>query len=439
MLTAEREKLPIAQGGIRSLTRMIRQYEDENDKHLPGEHYQLLFMRALGLSDLEELRAGPHRAGGGAHGEDVTSILHRVHELARGAIDPHIVSQLRDTVLDTVAHYETSGPDMLVPSLLKQRALAQALLGESRRPSQQRELLEVAGVVAGVLAYVAVRPGDFGLARSYCREAFILGDYAEAPALQAWARATESFCEYYAGRYDEAVRLAHDGLTYAGSVPQSARLHANRTALALGMQGPDAPGTLTARSFLASAYRAAGDLPAASPLHQQNLADCERVLGTDHPQTLVARANLAYLYALQDQPARALELHQRNLADCERVHGPDHPHTLNVRANLASCYRALGDLPHAIALHRQSVTDSARVFGDDHAETITARSNLAYAYQLAHDYGHAIPLHRQVLTDRERLYGPHHHYTELARQLFTTAQQQASADEVSAVDQGTLY
>ena len=197
----------------------------------------------------------------------------------------------------------------------------------------------------------------------------------------------------------------------------------------LQMQGPDAPDTLTARSFLASAYRAAGDLAAATPLHQLNLADCERVLGADHPETLVARANLAYLYALQDEPARALELHERNLTVCERVHGPDHPRTVNARANLASCYRALGDLARAIELHQQSVSDYARVFGSDHSETITARSNLAYAYQLANDLDKAIPLHRQVLADRERLYGPDHPYTELARQLLTRAQQQASAYE----------
>jgi len=195
------------------------------------------------------------------------------------------------------------------------------------------------------------------------------------------------------------------------------------------MQGPDSTDTLTARSFLASAYRAAGDLTAAAPLHQQNLADCERVLGADHPETLVARANLGYLCALQDQPARALELHERNLTDYERVHGPDHPRTLNARANLASSYRALGNLARAIELHQQSVTEYARVYGTGHSETITARSNLAYACQLAGDFAQALPLHHQVLTDREQLYGPDHPYTELARQLLTRAQQQASAYE----------
>jgi hypothetical protein len=49
------------------------------------------------------------------------------------------------------------------------------------------------------------------------------------------------------------------------------------------MQGPDAPDALTARSYLASAYRAAGDIATASPLHVRNLADCERVLPPRHP------------------------------------------------------------------------------------------------------------------------------------------------------------
>jgi hypothetical protein len=91
------------------------------------------------------------------------------------------------------------------------------------------------------------------------------------------------------------------------------------------LRGPLLLDTLAARSFLASAYRAAGDLATAAPLHQLNLTDTERVLGANHPETLVARANLAYLYALQHRENDALELHERNLADYERVQGPDHP------------------------------------------------------------------------------------------------------------------
>jgi tetratricopeptide (TPR) repeat protein len=212
------------------------------------------------------------------------------------------------------------------------------------------------------------------------------------------------------GHYDQGIQAAQRAVNAYGR-----------------LQGPDSVDTLTARSYLASAYRAAGDLATAAPLHQRNLADAERALGEDHPETLVARANLAYLAAMQHDEHRALELYSRNLAASERVNGPDHPHTLNTRANLASSYRATGDLDRAIELHERNVADYARVFGDDHAETVTARSNLAYAYQLKGDLERAIPLHRRVLADRERLYGPDHGHTEIARQLLSNAEHQASA------------
>jgi hypothetical protein len=228
----------------------------------------------------------------------------------------------------------------------------------------------------------------------------------DTPATASISRAASGFLQGD-GHFDQAVAAARR------AVDAYQRL-----------QGPDALDTLTARSFLASAYRASGNLAIAAPLHQQNLTDTARILGEDHPETLVARANLAYLYAMQHDEHRALELHERNFADYERVHGPDHPHTLNARANLASSYRATGDLPRAIELHEQSASDYARVFGPDHSETITARSNLAYAYELAGDLDRAIPLHRQVLTDRERLYGPDHAYTEIARRLLTNAENQ---------------
>lgn len=47
----------------------------------------------------------------------------------------------------------------------------------------------------------------------------------------------QSFCEYYARQYDEALRLAIDGLNYAQSGPQSVRLTINGVARATGKLG----------------------------------------------------------------------------------------------------------------------------------------------------------------------------------------------------------
>jgi hypothetical protein len=128
---------------------------------------------------------------------------------------------------------------------------------------QRQQLCEIAGATSGVLGYVAVGRGDFPLARAYCLEAFQLGNFAGNRNLQAWARGTQSFCEYYAGRYPDALRLAEDGLGYAQSGPQSVRLTINGAARALGKLG-DAEGVHRAVDR-AHDLMARNDVPAGVP------------------------------------------------------------------------------------------------------------------------------------------------------------------------------
>ena len=173
--------------------------------------------------------------------EDVVDVLGRIQKLHRGTVHPDIICQLQENVRQTVAQYEKLDHSSLVPSLLKKRTFMEALLGKCRHPAQQRRLFEITGLISGVLGYVAVGRGDFTLARAYTLEAFQLGDFAGDADLQAWARGLQSFCEYYAGRYDAAVSLAQDGLTYAKAGPQSVRLAINRVARAKGKLG-DAEG-----------------------------------------------------------------------------------------------------------------------------------------------------------------------------------------------------
>jgi tetratricopeptide (TPR) repeat protein len=92
-------------------------------------------------------------------------------------------------------------------------------------------------MTSGLAGYIAVGSGRFPLARAYCAEAYHLASAANDSALQAWVRATQSFCEYYAGKYQRAVDLALDGLTYAGTGPQGVRLMINGAARAYGKLG----------------------------------------------------------------------------------------------------------------------------------------------------------------------------------------------------------
>ncbi|WP_432976644.1 hypothetical protein [Dactylosporangium sp. CA-233914] len=172
--------------------------------------------------------------------QDVLAILQRIHRLNR-TIDPEIIRQLRNLVTDIVARYEQFDHAEIRPKLVKQRAWVATLLEECNHPGQRQQLFEIAVAASGLLGYLAVGHGQHHLARAYCAEAFTLGELAQTPNLQAWARGLQSFCEYYAQDYDAALRFAEDGLVHASAGPQSVRLMVNGVARALGKLG-DADG-----------------------------------------------------------------------------------------------------------------------------------------------------------------------------------------------------
>ena len=166
--------------------------------------------------------------------------------------------------------------------------------------------------------------------------------------------------------------------------------------------------TLTSRSSLASAYRAAGRLSEGIALHERTLADRERVLGEVHPDTLASRNNLAVAYKAAKRLDEAIALHERTLADRERVLGEAHPDTLTSRSSLASAYRAAGRLSEGIALHERTPADRERVLGDAHPDTLISRNNLAQAYEDAGRLSEAIAMYERNLADYERVLGQAH-------------------------------
>ncbi|WP_330249706.1 helix-turn-helix transcriptional regulator [Nocardia sp. NBC_00565] len=168
--------------------------------------------------------------------DELINVLGRIHKLNR-SIDPDIIEHLADSTRLTIEQYETIDSSSLVGGLVKQRAWIDELLDECSRPQQRQQLFEIAGQTSGLLGFITASLGNFPLSRAYCLEAFQLGDFVDDMNLQAWARGLQSFCEYYAGRYDEALRYAQDGLNYAKSGPQSVRLTINGAARALGKLG----------------------------------------------------------------------------------------------------------------------------------------------------------------------------------------------------------
>ncbi|MFI6744136.1 tetratricopeptide repeat protein [Nonomuraea sp. NPDC050451] len=131
------------------------------------------------------------------------------------------------------------------------------------------------------------------------------------------------------------------------------------------------PDLLTLRAWCGQYLTDLADLSRAIPLYKATLADFERVLAADHPNTLTTRSNLADAYRAAGDLERAIPLHEATLADSERVLGGDHPDTLTSRSNLADAYRAAGDLERAIPLH-----EAARDMLPNPANSITSIAKL---------------------------------------------------------------
>ncbi|GAA5060853.1 helix-turn-helix domain-containing protein [Nocardia callitridis] len=168
--------------------------------------------------------------------EGLADVLGRIHKWSR-SVHPGVVEHLRVNTLRTIEQYETLDSASLVDGLVRQRMWIDDLLQESAPERQRRQLFDVAAQTSGLLGFITVGIGDFPLGRAYCAESFQLSGVIDDANLQAWARGLQSFCEYYSGRYDEALNYALDGLSYAGDGSQRVRLLVNGVARAYGKLG----------------------------------------------------------------------------------------------------------------------------------------------------------------------------------------------------------
>lgn len=173
--------------------------------------------------------------------EDPSEIYARIHRLGGTPVRDDILVGLQSTIHDIAQQYEGQEKASLATALIRQRRWIETLIQESRHPRQRQTLYRLASQTSGILGYMAVNQGKFTLARAYGIEAFELGEYGGSPDMQAWARGTQSFCEFYAGDYIAARDLARDGLNYAKDSVQGVRLAVNGEARALGKLG-DAEG-----------------------------------------------------------------------------------------------------------------------------------------------------------------------------------------------------
>jgi hypothetical protein len=172
--------------------------------------------------------------------------------------------------------------------------------------------------------------------------------------------------------------------------------------------GPEHPGILIARRYLARWAGEAGDAAGACDQFAALLPIVERVLGPEHPNTLTTRASLAHWTGRAGDAAGARDQYATLLPTRERVLGPEDPGTLITRVSLASWAGAAGDAAGARDQLAALLPIYERILGPEHPQTLDTRISLAYWTGEGGDAVGARDQFAALLPIRERILGPGH-------------------------------
>lgn len=234
-----------------------------------------------------------------------------------------------------------------------------------------------------------------------------------------------------AGKYDDALKLAEEGLAIRerergpddSSVADALHLVAlilddkseyasaepiNRRALAIREQalGPHHPDVAQSLFNLAWIVKSRQDFAGAESLYRRALDIQERAMGPDDLDVATTLNDLAVLYNQTGRYDEAITAHERALAIRERAANRDGVGlSLN---NLARVYMNKGDYESAAATYRRSLSNWEAVVGPDHPRVANALDGLAQAAAASGDYATAEPLQLRVLAIREKALGPDH-------------------------------
>lgn len=193
---------------------------------------------------------------------------------------------------------------------------------------------------------------------------------------------------YQAGRYDEALPLAHRVLEIREKI-----------------LGSDHPDVAAALNNLAALYERKGDLSRAEPLYQRVLTIREKALGPDHPDVAKSLINLAEIYDKKGDFAHVIPLYQRALAVTEKNLGSNHPDVATVLNDLAAAFQESGDLNSAEPLYVRAIAIREKSLGPDNADVARSLSNLALLYIGKQDYVRAEPLYKRAIGILEKSLG----------------------------------
>jgi transcriptional regulator with XRE-family HTH domain len=176
----------------------------------------------------------PHHADGI---DSPWEIEQRRRHLAASNVDEAKLRYLERATVRAIEENEKQPPHELAPQVREMRWYVDGLLRGQQLPDHRERLYVIAAELSGLLGALALDLGKWLAARAYGQEAFELATGAKKPDTQAWARATQSLIEYYAGNYHDALAYAQDGQILGGCGRHSVRLALNGEARALARLG----------------------------------------------------------------------------------------------------------------------------------------------------------------------------------------------------------
>ncbi|HWB42380.1 MAG TPA: serine/threonine-protein kinase [Gemmatimonadales bacterium] len=293
---------------------------------------------------------------------------------------------------------------------------------------------EVRGEMLGVVGILYQKLGLYPQARPLLEQAVAVQRSRGRPARLDLAVAKDGLASllYDQGEFEEAERVAREGLAELGHLPardprlagsistlanvvrergrlvEADSLH--REGLRLDRARGDTAAVATSLANLAAVLWRRGKNDEARNAAQESVSLRRALYGDQHTETASALRGLGIVLTNQgefDQAERALS---EALAIDERLLGKDHPQVASILGDLGMAYWRHGKHDEARAARERALAINRAALGPRHPEVATGLNNLATTAYSEGRYGEAVSLFEEALAIwRESLGDTHPH------------------------------
>jgi transcriptional regulator with XRE-family HTH domain len=127
--------------------------------------------------------------------------------ITRANISFDALAQMERVVLTSAIRYPSTGPHVLLPSVLSMMSRLHSALSQPQSARNARRCTRLVGILAGLAGNLFLDLGDQCRAQSYFEVGCAAGREAEDDPLTAWVLATQSIGPTFAGLHQRAAQL----------------------------------------------------------------------------------------------------------------------------------------------------------------------------------------------------------------------------------------